>query len=329
MPFTTLWWGDSTPAYQAPVVWSWRSSSQRWTKSTTASRGGELVAVAPPGPPGPAGAVRALPARGCRGLQSQMSLYRPGGPASGRPRRVRGPGLLQPLPRLVDGGEVVAVGLGAGGQPVAVGHEHPVAQLPLESRCHVALGGGHGAADGAVAFRDPQQVGDRVAVLQDGPGPRRQHFLVRAPGRLPRRREAHGTQLAEGTECHAGDEQQGIGFAGGGGEQPGITRAAGGVEEPERPLQAQRHLREDVAHRVARARGARRRSRGAHALNRCAAWAEVVHLPAWPSARREQQVARGRRHRTAHAVTHGAPPRPVLEAPHTEKRAYSPSSFRL
>ena len=243
------------------------------------------------GPTGGSGATRALPARGCRGLQSQVGLHRPGGPASGGPRRVRGPGLLQPLPRFVDAGEVVAVGLGTGGQAVAVGHEYPVAQLPLESRRYVALGGGHGAADGAVAFRDPQQVGDRVTVLQDGPGPRGQHFLVGAPGWLPWRSEAHGTQLAEGAECHAGDEQQGIGFAGGGGEQPGMTRAAGGVEEPERPLQAHRHLREDVAQRVPRARGAGRRSRGCHGMYRHAAWTEVVHLPARPGARREQQVA--------------------------------------
>ena len=78
--------------------------------------------------------VQSRSARGCRGPQGEMGLHGPGRPASGGPRRVRGPGLRQPAARLIDRGEAVAVGLRAGGQPVAVGHEHPVAQLPLESR---------------------------------------------------------------------------------------------------------------------------------------------------------------------------------------------------
>ena len=197
--------------------------------------------------------------------------------------------------------------------PVEVGHEHPVAQLPLESRGDVALRGCHRAADGAVACRDLQQVGDRVAVLQDGAGPRGQHVLVRTPGRLPRGREAEGAQLAEGAEGHAGDEQQGRRFSGRGSEQPRMTRAPCGVEERERPLQARRHLGEDVAQRVPRARRAGRRSRGGHRVYRRTTWAEVVHLPARPGTRREPQVrggrgvasptASGRRHglREAHA----------------------------
>ena len=50
MPLTTLWCGDSTPAYHAPVAWSWRASSHRCTKSVTASRGcGPLRARQPRG----------------------------------------------------------------------------------------------------------------------------------------------------------------------------------------------------------------------------------------------------------------------------------------
>ena len=57
-----------------------------------------------------------------------------------------------------------------------------------------------------------------------------------------------------------------------------ILRAAGGVEERERPLQARRHLGEDVAQRVPRAPGAGRRGGGGHGVHRRTARAEVVHL---------------------------------------------------
>ena len=227
-------------------------------------------------------------------LQGEVGLHRARGPASRCPRSVCGPRHFQPAARLLDGGQVVAVGLGAGRQTVAVGHEHAVAELPFEAGRDVSFRRGDRAADGAVPVRDTQQAGSRIQVLQDGVRPRGQHFLVRPPGRMLRRREAHGAQLAEGAEGHAGDEQRMRPFGRRGGEQPRVPGTAGGVEEPERSLQARPHLGEDVAQRMLGARGTGSRSRSGHGVYRGTAWAEVVHLAAGPRARREQQVVASR-----------------------------------